>query len=664
MGNHQNRKEKRLKQKKKNYFGETMNEIVSRLVLKLVIIATILLILIFTIFKSYNVISYEMNTIDGTLSEAKSGIQVHETIQEETQDLFISDYVNRVNNINAILKLNEDQELTSKGLKEIAEFENVSNIYIVNNSGVITQSSDENSIGIDFYKDPELDTFIPLIESKENGYYCELSRNSVITGKYMVYLMVRNESDKLIQIEIEPSALQEYIDGSGISAYIEGIPTKWQRTILVMDNHTGEILAITKNNEQTITGNNLLEELKKAKNTPRIVMINGKWKLTMSKQVSDNLLLVEFSSVSIMVGTVLVEIVIFALLILGLNIFVYYTLIRVLKKHVLQDIINMNEDVKLFASGKDVEIRDARTKELSELSKQLRRLKQGINDSKGQIQLTLSILGDRFTGYEYYADYNRLLYADNCLELTGWTESELEEEVKLFFEQHRSDSKEKQYITTLVSIGDNKIFKLNRYVTNDSVYAIAEDITDEEKLKKKLLSSQEEVYLDTLTKLYNRRKLEHVLQEMNKTMTDPRGVMLLLDLDNFKKVNDEKGHLEGDVLLKRFADLLRENFRDSDLKVRLGGDEFIIFMSNYVPENILTQKIKQFIENARTAFHQYYEEFHLSVSVGCTYMNAECKEFEDLYYYADVAMYTAKKLGKNGYYINKEYIISTVTDSH
>lgn len=117
----------------------------------------------------------------------------------------------------------------------------------------------------------------------------------------------------------------------------------------------------------------------------------------------------------------------------------------------------------------------------------------------------------------------------------------------------------------------------------------------------------------------------------------------------------EKGHIEGDVLLQKFANLIRKNFRDSDLKVRLGGDEFVVFIPKFISEERLIQKINQFFESVRDELHQYYVEYNLSVSIGAVYMNSECNSFEAMYHYADSAMYVAKRNGKDGYYISKEY---------
>lgn len=159
---------------------------------------------------------------------------------------------------------------------------------------------------------------------------------------------------------------------------------------------------------------------------------------------------------------------------------------------------------------------------------------------------------------------------------------------------------------------------------------------------------------DPLTKLYNRKMIEDfiVLEVQNNNQLN--GIALLIDLDNFKKVNDERGHIEGDKVLKQIAEIINKNFKAYDIKVRLGGDEFMVYMPNPISIETLEQKIETFINNVRSDLKQYYEENKLSVSVGAVICNKDCNTYEKMYSMADVAMYVAKKSGKDGYYINKE----------
>lgn len=82
---------------------------------------------------------------------------------------------------------------------------------------------------------------------------------------------------------------------------------------------------------------------------------------------------------------------------------------------------------------------------------------------------------------------------------------------------------------------------------------------------------------DPLTRVYNRTTFRSEVEEYMAAETDREGILILLDVDNFKGINDRFGHLEGDKVLKRVTALLQATFRSDDVIGRLGGDEFIVF---------------------------------------------------------------------------------------
>lgn len=127
---------------------------------------------------------------------------------------------------------------------------------------------------------------------------------------------------------------------------------------------------------------------------------------------------------------------------------------------------------------------------------------------------------------------------------------------------------------------------------------------------------------------------------------EPHGVLLSIDMDNFKSVNDSEGHLEGDRVLVRFAQLLNESFRASDIKARMGGDEFAVFLPNAVDMDVLRDKINRLIENSRSRLADKYQAYRLSISVGAAILNKEHADYDTLYQLADAAMYVAKHKGK------------------
>ena len=190
----------------------------------------------------------------------------------------------------------------------------------------------------------------------------------------------------------------------------------------------------------------------------------------------------------------------------------------------------------------------------------------------------------------------------------------------------------------------------------DGMYAVGR-ISDESKDIQERHELERRVSTDPLTGLLNRSALERSLVR-HLNIEGANGVYLLLDLDNFKKVNDMIGHQKGDLLLKQFADALVKWFRDSDLKARLGGDEFVVFMPNQVDEEILRKKLSAFIQYVDHDIFGEYKQCEVSVSIGAAFMRYGTSTVSSLYREADSAMYVAKYGGKNDFFISDGKVCS------
>lgn len=175
------------------------------------------------------------------------------------------------------------------------------------------------------------------------------------------------------------------------------------------------------------------------------------------------------------------------------------------------------------------------------------------------------------------------------------------------------------------------------------------------RMEDQLSLARTEARFDYLTGLYNRNGFVHCT-ELFLEKEHPSGVLILFDMDNFKRINDSEGHPEGDRILVRFAECLRASFRKSDYIGRLGGDEFVVLMPNTVGMELLEQKFQVLLENVRTALGVHYEMYQVSVSIGAVPIDGGIKSYEGLYRCADTALYIAKFLGKDQYYINSKKI--------
>ncbi|WP_294429475.1 GGDEF domain-containing protein [uncultured Treponema sp.] len=153
---------------------------------------------------------------------------------------------------------------------------------------------------------------------------------------------------------------------------------------------------------------------------------------------------------------------------------------------------------------------------------------------------------------------------------------------------------------------------------------------------------------DSLTGILNRRAYEEICE--NSAKEKMCMALLLIDIDNFKHINDTYGHDGGDIALKKLALILKDTFRNGDYVARIGGDEFAVILTNFRPEGfkIVSDKV-EFI-NERLAHIEGLE--NVSVSVGMAYSPNGFSE--SLYKQADKALYAVKEAGKKDFRIYED----------
>lgn len=165
-----------------------------------------------------------------------------------------------------------------------------------------------------------------------------------------------------------------------------------------------------------------------------------------------------------------------------------------------------------------------------------------------------------------------------------------------------------------------------------------------------MILSREETKLqadtDLLTGLTIRKAAEDEIEHHLESCSES-SVLILLDLDKFKSVNDQIGHQMGDKVLIDVAADLRRMFRTTDVISRLGGDEYIIYMKGVPEEDWALQRAKQVAETIHRKITAGTVEIKLSASVGYVMSSSVKRSYSEMYRAADLAMYMAKSAGGN-----------------
>ena len=192
----------------------------------------------------------------------------------------------------------------------------------------------------------------------------------------------------------------------------------------------------------------------------------------------------------------------------------------------------------------------------------------------------------------------------------------------------------------------SKNVQMFRDEASQSVYGLVciKDITRQYEQEMASREYERKATLDLLTGIKNHVSGEMMIRERLLAHPELEYMLLLFDVDRFKTVNDIYGHQFGDEVLKNTARLLQEACRMKDIAVRVGGDEFVLFME-------LPEQKKQVVERIFNKLCYIHKDFAVSISMGVSTTQDCGREYARLFYCADQAMYKSKRRGRGCYTI-------------
>lgn len=153
---------------------------------------------------------------------------------------------------------------------------------------------------------------------------------------------------------------------------------------------------------------------------------------------------------------------------------------------------------------------------------------------------------------------------------------------------------------------------------------------------------------DELTRLLSKGAVQTRIRAALRKMTPETdtATLLIVDADDFKGINDTFGHLFGDHVLQEVGKAIHTNFRQSDIKGRIGGDEFVVLLPGMASTEVLTRHCDSLCRRLTRIFHADGKQQSFSISVGAAQYPAHGQSYNELFAHADHALYEAKRLGK------------------
>lgn len=425
---------------------------------------------------------------------------------------------------------------------------------------------------------------------------------------------------------------------------------------MILDDK-GEILGASENIDEDFKRNSKrVFNIIKNGAADSIIEIEGNYYYTASMEYKDYMIIggVDTKSLYKYLQWYILSIILCMILICVLGIVL---LDRVLDKNIICNIKEIISVINKIEKGNfNVRIEEKGCLELVQIESAINNMINVLINMSNRLEKVVISTNLPLGLFEYMPNLNQILITNNVKEILSineyeWeevkTDSELCKNLLLQIEQNPVQGEPNTYIF------NNKFIKLNLILEEKAYFGFIEDVTTEMIKKDNMLNElkreQIKSKIDTLTGLLNKGAITNIVTEYADK--NNKGTLLLFDLDNFKKVNDTKGHPEGDRLLKVFSNIIKDLFSQEDYVARFGGDEFAVFICGNITDEDLTKKLDLVINKVREELKDYYENFHLSVSIGAGSLSDEIDTFEKLYELADRRLYVAKNNGKDNYCI-------------
>ena len=208
---------------------------------------------------------------------------------------------------------------------------------------------------------------------------------------------------------------------------------------------------------------------------------------------------------------------------------------------------------------------------------------------------------------------------------------------------------------------------LNKPVKPEIAVSRINNVLESQRRLNVMLKEQEELKvkaeIDEMTKLLNKATAEKMAKQILEEYPDENHAILMIDIDNFKNVNDSLGHDVGDHVISVVAGIISMQFGGSDIVGRIGGDEFMVFMKNVKDREDARRKAQNIVDALCKKENLSIPDC-VSVSIGMAFSDESGIEYEPLFKKADEALYVSKEKGKSCYTEYSKIGRITFEDSH
>lgn len=575
--------------------------------------------------------------------------------KKELQNLTESlneDYLTRAYAFAYIIQTNPSVLDSLSELEKIKNLLRVDELHVINEKGILYAGTIPKYYGMEFSSTKQTSEFLSILD--HGGYLVQDIQPNGAEKKIFQYIGVARQDRKgIVQIGLAPTRILEAQKKNKISYIISRMPMDEGTAVFAIDKEEGTIVAHSDDklvDKKVDTIGISLKKLLEIDGSKTITLNHNKI-FCVTKDYDDMLLGITFTNTALFENRMMVMITaLISLLLIG--VVMILTMRYLIKRKIVAGIHQIMNDVSQITSGNlDTVATTDNTPEFKQLSSDINKMVRSILDASVKVSKVIDIVDMPIGVFEFNHEQPQVMATDRLRLIMNWDQAK----ANTLYADKNAFMKELTNVMDLNRTRASNIYMLDTqpekwikiYMATDEngTFGVISDVTKEQEEKKKIEYERDH---DPLTKLKNiktfKRLVSHHINKANNTPC----AMVMLDLDNFKLMNDCYGHEWGDCYLKAFADILKSFENEHLIAARRSGDEFCLFLYDYETPDEIRQKIQEChkILTTHTIVYPDQTVHTIHVSIGYAWYCKNLSGYVELMRAADSAMYTSKHQGK------------------
>lgn len=624
----------------------------------IMLIAMICIIILNSVITDNFAQQYIVQQAVGTIGQVVEKIHINEAEAEDLKKRLSVDYLTRCRAFRYIAESNPGILTDTEELKNITDLLNVDELHVIGRDGKIVNSSVDGYIGYDMASESQSAEFLELFDEDSSGELVQSIQPNGVDGREFQYVgVIMSDGETILQIGMKPERYLQELRKNNLSNFISNSVDDGTQ-IFIINKETGRY---EEHSDRSLVGG-----LTSAVPDPQgfydkfcsggqYTYLGVKYYLYVSEY--DNKLIgvcYNYASIMKLVQNMRILTIVFVCLTFMI---IIVLIAAIVNKRIVKRIHNIISDMEDISGGDmNKSVNENSLPEFEKLSSGINHMKNAIISNSSKIAGIIGAMNIPIAVYEINYRSGECNVTGNIRKLFRLTDEENERLL--------SDNRElMSFICDLSSCpedGEENVYALpdkNCWVKIDEIpgengmFCVVTDATDFITEKRRIVSERD---CDALTGIYNRRCFERKVSMLMRKKNEGVSAMLMIDLDNFKGINDSYGHAFGDEYLKFTAGCLK-TFEDENIIVgRRSGDEFYMYFCGFESRediNSIIERIYKFIDGNLIKAPDGMRK--IAFSAGAAFQSGSDEDFNLLLNDADEMLYKAKKENKGSFAINK-----------